>query len=192
MTTYASSTTVYLLRHAESQPDRSLPEPEWPLSERGCQQAAGLTPVFGRLDIGAVYSSPFPRAIDTVRPFADARGLPINTHPDLRERKLAAGPVPNFRELLRQTWQDFQFAAPGGESSAACQARVRAAVSALAEKHHGATLLLASHGNAIGLYLNSIDPSFGYDDWAAMKNPDTFRVIVHDGRHTWDKHWKSS
>jgi 2,3-bisphosphoglycerate-dependent phosphoglycerate mutase len=60
----------------------------------------------------------------------------------------------------------------------------------MAKKHNGVTLLLVSHGNAIALYLNSIEPSFGYDGWAAMKNPDVFRVVVGADASTWDKDWK--
>lgn len=183
-------TVVYLLRHAESAPDRSVPDTEWPLSERGRRQALNLIPVLSRLNIEHVWSSPFPRAIDTARPFADARGLKVNLHPGLRERKLSEKPVPDFRALLRKTWEDFQLAGPGGESSSACQTRVRQAVHDLAETHAGSTLLLTSHGNALALYLNSIDASFGFDGWAAMKNPDLFRVAVSGRAHSWDRGWK--
>lgn len=183
--------TIYLLRHAESQPDRTIPEPDWPLSERGRQQALDLVPTLGRLGITAVYSSPFPRAVDTVRPFAVDAGLVVNLHHDLRERKLLDGRVPDYRALLRQTWQDFEFAAPGGESNSACQRRVVAAVHDIISKHSEYTLLLVSHGNAIAIFLNSIDRSFGYEGWAAMKNPDLFKIEATDGGFVWNRSWQS-
>ena len=182
--------TVYLLRHAETQPDPDIPEPDWALSSRGRQQALDLIPVLEELGVDVITSSPYLRAINTVRPFADRLGLEVTVHPDLRERKLIEGMAPDFRALLRKTWEDFQFAAPGGESSAACQARVRRAINELTTRNQGLTLLLASHGNAIGLYLNSIDGSFGFDDWSRMKNPDLFKVAVSTGQHFWDRSWR--
>ncbi len=183
-------TTIHLLRHAENAPDLSVPDTEWPLSDRGRQQALDLVPVLSRLGIEHVWSSPFPRSIDTARPFGNASGLKINLHNDLRERKLSEKLVPDWRALLRRTWEDFQFAGPGGESSSACQTRVRRAVHDLAVAHAGSTLLLVSHGNALALYLNSIDSSFGFDGWATMKNPDLFRVVVSGDTHSWDRGWK--
>ena len=113
-------TTIYLLRHAESQPDRNIPEPDWPLGARGRQQALDLVPTAAGLGIDHIYTSPFPRAMVTVRPFALVAGLAINVHKDLRERKLLDGRAEDFRALLRKTWQDFEFAAPGGASGNPC------------------------------------------------------------------------
>jgi hypothetical protein len=39
-------------------------------------------------------------------------------------------------------------------------------------------VLLGLHGNAIGLYLNHLDPHFDVKKWAAMKKPDLFAVRV--------------
>ncbi len=172
-----------------ARPDHRVPEMDRPLSPRGRQQALDLVPALSLLGIEYVWSSPYPRAINTARPFADAHGLKISLHLDLRERKLAGKPVSDFRALLLKTWEDFQLAVRGGESSSECQARVRRAVDELAAGHTGSTLLLASHGNALALYLNSIDSSFGFDGWAAMKKSDMFRVVVSGGAHSWDRMW---
>lgn len=188
--TPVAGTTLYLLRHAESQPDPNIPEPDWPLSGRGRQQAQELIPLLASLGINAVWASPFARAIDTVRPFAGINGLEVSLHPDFRERKLPWVPAKDFRALIRRTWQDYSFAPPGGESSVACQARVRRAVEEVSRRDALKTLLAASHGNAIALYINSIDSEFGYDDWAAMRSPDMFRVLIRGGKHFWDKGWR--
>ncbi len=183
-------TTIYLLRHAQSRPDQAIAEPDWPLSELGVTQARALVAPLGLLGITSVYSSPYPRAIATVQPFADSVGLNVNVVSDLRERKLREGSDGDYRALLRQTWHDFSFAAPGGESSAAAQKRVMNAVQSLAATHPGEVVLAASHGNAIALYLNSFDRSFGYDGWATMKNPDIYRITVDEETASWERDWK--
>ena len=185
------ATTVYLLRHAESQSSPEMDEPDWPLTERGRQQALDIVPQLAELGIDAIYSSPFPRAIDTVRPFADQQGLPIRVRHDLRERKLTDGWLPDLRSAIAKTWEDFQFAFPDGESSAGCQLRVVAAVTDIVGKHPGETLLVSSHGSALSLLLNQIDRSYGFNEsFFTMKNPDLFRIEARDASFSWDRSWQ--
>ncbi len=61
------------------------------------------------------------------------------------------------------------------------------AVKNFALAHKGKTVAIASHGNVIGLLLNSIHTEFGYDDWKTIRNPDAMH-IVFDGTHLqWDR-----
>ena len=61
-------TTIVLIRHAESSPSRDIPESNWPLSSRGIVQAQELGEALSDIGITAVISSPYRRALDTVRP----------------------------------------------------------------------------------------------------------------------------
>lgn len=180
-------TTVYLLRHAESQFEPHIPEPDWPLSARGSQQAERLTTHLAPLAIDVIYASPYARAVATVTPFADATGLTIERVEELRERKLAPGPVENWREVVQHTWQQFDFAFPHCESSAQCQARMVRTLRHLVQQQAGKVLLVSSHGNAIALYLHTLDSSYGFDNWAAMRNPDVFRIYYHGTAPVWDQ-----
>ncbi len=181
----APAHTIYLLRHAESAPSRDLPEPDWPLSRQGADQARRWATHLSGLDIARVCSSPFVRAVATVRPFWEARQLPIEIEPDLRERTLSAQRIDNFEEPLRRSWEDFDYALPGGESSRTCRRRIVDCVTRLASSHAG-TLLVSSHDNALALFLNALDPSFGWEGWKAMGNHDLFKVDF-DGTLRWDR-----
>lgn len=181
------NTTIYLVRHAESQPNHDLLEEDWPLSPRGREQALILASRLGEFDVNVIYSSPYRRAIDTVRPFAMQAGLEISIHQDLRERKLIEGSTPDFRALVKRTWEDFTFAALGGESNATCQARMVRTMRELVKRHPNTTILIASHGNAIGLFLNSIELMFGFEHWAAMRNPDLFKIEAKGHTFAWDR-----
>ena len=184
-------TTVYLLRHAESQPDAAVRESDWPLSERGHQQALDIVPVLTSLGIDQVYSSPYLRAVETVRPFVERAGKPLGFHADLRERRsIFLSGESDFIAQVRRTWEDFRFTPPGGESSAACQRRVVRAITDIAGRHPGRTLLVSSHGNAISLLLNSMDRSVDFDAMAAMKNPDLFKIEAVDASLAWDRSWQ--
>jgi len=183
----SAPTTIYLLRHAQSEPDRTQPEHGWPLSARGVEQARGLVAALADVPLDRFVSSPFRRAIDTIAPVAAARGAPVAIEADLRERTLTMGHAENWDALLRASWADFSLAHPGGESGLACQARVASCLAQLAARHAGERLLVASHGNAIALFLNSIDPSVGYAEWRAMRNPDLFRILWRPNAFTWDR-----
>jgi 2,3-bisphosphoglycerate-dependent phosphoglycerate mutase len=180
-------TAVYLLRHAESQFDPHIPEPDWLLSARGSQQAEQLTTHLVPLAIDVIYASPYARAVATVSPFAHATGLTIERVEDLRERKLTPGSVENWREVVQHAWQHFDFAFPHCESSAQCQARMVRILRHLVQEQAGKVLLVSSHGNAIALYLHALDSSYGFDNWVAMRNPEVFRISYHGTEPGWDQ-----
>lgn len=185
-----TETTLYLLRHVRSETDLSRPEPEWPLSELGRRQAAALCPVLEQRGISRIVSSPFDRAKATVAPFARASGLPVEIDEDWRERKLKSEFSENWRELLEQSWNDFSLTLSNGESSAGCQERVVTAGRRAVERWPGETILAASHGNAIALFLNHLDPAFGFEAWAAMGNPELYRIRHREGGFRWDREWE--
>jgi 2,3-bisphosphoglycerate-dependent phosphoglycerate mutase len=184
-------TVCYLLRHSESAAMADRHESEWPLTQRGRRQAQGIAASLGRLGIQRVYSSPYRRALDTVRPFAERAGLQVAVLEDLRERKLSEKPTADFAEVTRRAWEDFAFALPGCESSAACQRRVVAAVMQVVRQSPASVVVLSSHGNAIGLLLNALlGTLFGFEQWAAMPRPALYRVEGRDDELELDEHFE--
>lgn len=180
-------TTIYLVRHAESAPSPQVPEPDWPLSARGVAQAEALVPVLRGLGARAIYASPYCRAIATVEPFAAALGLTVSAVDALRERSLGGlFPDADLPAIFQRCWAEPAFAPPGGESNAACAQRVAAALAELAARHAGEAIVVASHGNALALFLGTIDASIGIAYWRAMRNPDLFCVVYDGDRPTWN------
>lgn len=184
-----TTTTVYLVRHAESLPAADVPEPEWPLSARGLEQAQALVPAMRELGIHAIYSSPYPRAFATLAPLARALGKEISVVESLHERVLARRNLSRdeYWATLQRSWADPDFALPDGESNHQCARRMASAVSELAARHAGETIALASHGNALALFLRTLDPSFGFEAWREMRNPDLFRVVFEPDSPTWSR-----
>ena len=185
-------TEIFLVRHAESTPSTDIPEADWPLSPTGVLQAQHLAEALQPWQIDAVLSSPYVRAKATVEPFAQAAGLSVQVMAELRERKLTEGQRDDWFAMLQRAWADFSFALPHCESGYDCQQRMCHCLAQLAANHTGQTLLICSHGNAIGLYLNSIESSFGFEAWAAMQNPDIFWITYDAGQPLWHKSFKLS
>ncbi|HEY6599906.1 MAG TPA: histidine phosphatase family protein [Pseudomonadales bacterium] len=175
-------TTLYLVRHAQSIPDFSLAESDWVLSAEGEAQATRLPRQLHDIAATRLISSPYRRAIDTLRPLSQALALPIRTEPDLRERKLREGYIENWSDVVRGLWADLDTRMPNCESGTECRLRMTACLTALARELDGETLMVASHGNAIALFFNGLDAGFGHDAWKRMRNPDVFRLQYRNGQ----------
>jgi 2,3-bisphosphoglycerate-dependent phosphoglycerate mutase len=181
-----AATRIVLIRHATSAPQENLPEAEWPLSEEGQSEARILAAGLASQGINRILSSPYRRAVQTVRPLADQLGLQVGLVQDLRERKLTNHMRLDWEDILRRAWADFSFALPECESGLLAQARICRALLETAINFHGEKIAVASHGNAIGLFLNAIDPAFGFDQWRAMKNPEIFNLAWDGAGWCWN------
>jgi 2,3-bisphosphoglycerate-dependent phosphoglycerate mutase len=166
----------FLIRHAESAPDPALAEARWPLSDRGHAQARALADDLAGRRIARIYSSPYLRAVETVRPLAARLGLEVELVDELRERKLSEGMIRDHVAVVERSWSDRDFALPGCESARAAQARAVAVIERLLAANLGRVIALASHGQLISLWLNSRDPAVGFAEWRAMRNPHVFAL----------------
>jgi 2,3-bisphosphoglycerate-dependent phosphoglycerate mutase len=176
-------TTLILVRHAQSLPDPALPERVWPLSESGLAQAAALAPVLAELGVDALASSPFARAVATLRPYADQAGLPIALDEDLRERALGgwlADPA-DVEAAVRRMHADLSFHLEGGESGHACLARFEAALGRVVAAHPGRTIAVGSHGGVLGHLLARHHRQLADAFWRRIRNPHLFIFDADDG-----------
>ncbi len=178
--------TVLLIRHAESiAPGISgFDEYTRPLTVKGMRDAQQLCDTLTSTRIDAAYSSPYLRARQTIEPIARARGLTIETVDDLRERLLSSGDLPDWRAHLKRSWEDFDYAPVGGETSREAQARVVRVLDMVASRHRAGTVILASHGNLIALALNAFRAGVDYAFWESIPMPAVFTLIREGDRWT--------
>ena len=149
-----------------------------PLTPAGASAARELASSLADEPIAAVYSSPYPRALQTAEPIAEQHGLSVEIVDDLRERLLSPQPLADWYAEVRRTWDDFDYALPDGESSRTAQGRAVGALSGLAERHPYATIAAVSHGNLIALALRADDPAVGFELWDAMPMPALYEIEV--------------
>jgi 2,3-bisphosphoglycerate-dependent phosphoglycerate mutase len=174
--------TVLLIRHAESvAPGISgFDEYTRPLTPKGFRDALQLCDALALTRVDAAYSSPYLRARQTIEPIAEARGIAIETVDDLRERLLSPVDLPEWRARLKRSWEDFDYAPPGGETSRVAQARVVRVLDTIASRHATGTVIIASHGNLIALALNAFMPNVDYEFWESIPMPAVF-TLIRDG-----------
>lgn len=154
-------TKLILLRHGYSiynKEKRYTGQSDIPLDEIGIRQAeeaaAYLT---ANYKIDAVYSSDLHRARNTVRPTADALGLPVIPRRALRELDLG-GWTDHLYDEIAEKYPDEHarfrsgngyFRASCGESYAELIGRMDLEVRRIARENVGKTVLIGSHGGAI-------------------------------------------
>lgn len=164
-------TTLYLVRHCRA----TGQEPNAPLTPEGEAQADALADLLAPLGVERIVSSPFARALASIEPLARRIGLMVEPDERLVERVLCGEPRPDWREQLRASFDDLDLWLPGGESSRVAMARGRAAVDHAA-RPGAERVVVVTHGNLFALILRSFDSRVGFDKWAALANPDVFRV----------------
>mgnify|MGYP003962850611 FL=1 len=183
----AKEKTLYLIRHAQSHRKSSCHHSEWPLSEKGTEQAAGLAGLLEPLGIQKVVSSPFLRCRQTVEPYLRKSGVEVVFEHDLRERLISRGITDGFFDLWCKSWEDFDFALPGCETSAIAQERFATVMQKIVSENQTNTIAISTHGNVIGLFLNHLDDSLGRDEAEKLMNPDVLKFTVQDGIFLWDR-----
>lgn len=162
-------TTVYFVRHA--QPDYSNHDDALrPLTPKGQADTALVTAYLEDKDIAAVFSSPYQRAVDTVRPFALQSGLQVQLVDDFRERRVDSCWIEDFDAFSRQQWEDFDYKLSDGECLREVQQRNVAALQGLLDAWAGKSIAIGSHGTALSTVIQQYRPSYGYADFCQMKS----------------------
>ena len=162
-------TTVYFVRHAQPNYENH-DDLTRELTEKGLQDRMKIVEALREIPIHAVLSSPYKRAVDTVQPLADQRGLSIVTDADFRERKVGDGWLEDFTSFAKRQWADFDFALEHGESLRQVQARNAAALERALERYDGKTIVIGSHGTALSSLVEHYTPGFGYKGFDRIRN----------------------
>jgi 2,3-bisphosphoglycerate-dependent phosphoglycerate mutase len=186
---------LLLVRHGESAPSR-VGEPfeladghgDPPLSEDGRWQAERVGERLADEHIDAVYVTTLRRTAETAAPLLARLGVEASVEPDLREvflgeweggvfrQKVADGDPIAQRMFLEERWDVI----PGAEPHDDFVARVRGAISRLAERHPDQRLVVVSHGGVIGLILHLATDARPFAFSAADNGSIHHLVIVGD------------
>ena len=161
-------TTVYFVRHAQPNYENH-DDLTRELSPKGLQDRLLVCDLLADTPVDAVLSSPFRRAVDTVSPLAEGRGLSIRTVEDLRERRIDDCWIEDFNAFARAQWEDFDYRLSDGESLRQVQERCIPALEGILGEYTGQTVVIGSHGTALSCIINHYVPAFGYEDFQRIR-----------------------
>jgi broad specificity phosphatase PhoE len=147
---------LFAVRHGAtewSQARRFAGARDVPLTAQGRLQAEAVAQALAGTGAAAVYTSPLERARTSAEVIAKPHRLEPIVEPDVREMAFGAWEGFTRDDLAAHAPTDLAAWAltphlvtpPGGEALTAVDARVRAALAALAARHAGQTVILVSH-----------------------------------------------
>ena len=158
-------TTIYFIRHAES--DYSVRNSRIrPLTEKGMADRSLVTKFLNDKNIDIVLSSPYKRAVDTLKDFTDD----IHKIEDFHEitSKFEKIPEEDFPTTMNRLWSDFDYKKRGGESLKECQNRNIAALEKALSEYKDQNIAIGTHGIALAAIVNYYDNAFHFDDFMHM------------------------
>lgn len=161
-------TTVYFVRHAQpnyENHDDMLRE----LTAKGLEDRKLVTKFLADKNVDVVLSSPFHRSIDTVRHFADSKGLEIGIIDDFHERRIDSVWIEDFNGFCKKQWEDFSYKLSDGECLAEVQKRNISALNQVLIEYAGKTIVVGSHGTALSTIVNYYDNSFGHAEFEKIR-----------------------
>lgn len=181
---------IFLVRHclADGQHKDS------PLTTVGMRQAILLSRFFDKQKIkfDGIISSPYLRAIESIKPFAESNNLRVELDDRLQERILSNEPIDDWMEVLEQSFNELDFKLPGGESANDAITRGNALLDSIFQDNDLNNMILVSHGNLISLMLKSFDQTIGFDEWKNLNNPDVYLIESNGDKHSITCLWETS
>ncbi|NBD25404.1 histidine phosphatase family protein [Paenibacillus glycinis] len=177
--------TIYLIRHCKAKGQ----EPDAELTLEGVAQAKSLSLFLLDKQIELIISSPFLRAVHSIKPFSELTNLSVNIDSRLSERVLSSVAMADWMDRLRESFHDTDLKLQGGESSSEAARRGMAVINELMDGGEH-TIAVVSHGNLLALMIRNFKKDFGFDDWLAMKNPDVYELVLDTDKHSVKRIWK--
>lgn len=176
------NTFIYMIRHGDSPKEGN--ERTRGLSEKGWSDASQITELLKNEQIDAFVSSPYLRAILTIKELADLSGQEIILDEALKERVFSADTNRLTDEalmpLLEKSYADPDYALPGGESNNACQHRAITVLQELLTTYRGRKVAIGTHGAVMTLMLAYYDQQYDLDFLLQLSKPDVYRMEFHD------------
>jgi probable phosphoglycerate mutase len=163
MTALQCATTLIIARHGEAEYEASEWEEEGgSLTALGRRQVAALAEELAGLRVAHVWTSTLARAVQTGEIAAARLGVGVTTRLGLREfgagdfRGVPLTQDPFVDTYFRWMRGELDVRIPGGETGREIADRFGAVLREVADAHPGETVLVVSHGGAIGLGIPAI------------------------------------
>ena len=175
---------IVLIRHGKAVMGGKDHERE--LDEDGIIQAQSLKSKLLEigLDNADIYSSPFRRAIQTIKPFADTnKNISITESHQLEEIHMPKDENLSKHQVIEKMWEDENFKISEGLSHREHFDKIKPFLSNIFDnfKSNNKDLVIITHGVLIGIILKFFfKMSFGFNNWKTMSMPDIYFLNFDD------------
>lgn len=161
-------TTIYFVRHSE--PDyNNHDDLARPLTEKGEKDVELVSKFLEEKQIDIVLSSPYKRAIDTVKKCSDMINKKVIIVKDFKERKVGNCWIEDFNEFAMKQWNDFDYKLSDGECLREVQQRNINALKNILVNYENKNIVIGSHGTALSTIINYYDKAYVYKEFNEIR-----------------------
>ncbi|CEJ72864.1 phosphoglycerate mutase [[Clostridium] sordellii] len=168
---------IYFVRHAK--PDFSVHDDlTRPLTDKGIIDSKNICEFLKEKSINKIYSSPYKRAIDTIKELAQNLSIKIEVVDDFRERKISNIWIEDFNKFSKSQWENFEYKLNDGESLNEVQSRNIKALHRILNENSNQNIVIGTHGTALSTIINYYDKTFDYLSFTKIKDVMPFIVCM--------------
>lgn len=168
---------IYFVRHAK--PDFSVHDDlTRPLTDKGIIDSKNICEFLKKKSINKIYSSPYKRAIDTIKELAQNLNIKIEVVDDFRERKISNIWIEDFNKFSKSQWENFEYKLNDGESLNEVQSRNIKALHKILNENSNQNIVIGTHGTALSTIINYYDKTFDYLSFTKIKDVMPFIVYM--------------
>jgi len=161
-------TTIYFVRHAKS--DFAVKDDKTrPLTDKGREGAMRVSEFLRDKEIEVLYSSPYLRTMDTLKPFCEYAKKEMILIEELKERVIGCW-VEDFDTFSKSQWLDFDYKLANGESLNEVQKRNVGALATILKESKGMNIAIATHGTALSTIINHYDQTFTLNGFESIRH----------------------
>ena len=169
--------TLYLIRHcsAVGQEENASLNKDW------IKQSYELCSFLQSKWIEKIVSSPYKRAIDSIKPLSEATNVEIEIDDNLIEKVLSDKNMENWRDKLKESFLDLDIKYEWWESSNEAIKRSQLSIdNALNSKY--STIAIVTHWALMTLILKVFDNNIWFNEWNTLSNPDVYKIEVNKNK----------
>ncbi|HET7628706.1 MAG TPA: histidine phosphatase family protein [Bacillales bacterium] len=168
---------IYLVRHCQAEGQQMTAK----LTDEGKEQAVQLAEKLSACGIERIVSSPFTRAVESIRPFSKAASLTIEKDNRLIEWVLSGRPLDDWLVRLKNSFADLDICHEGGETGREAMTRGITVVRDVLDADPK-NAVMVTHGGLLALMVKHFKPNVGFDLWSRLSNPDVYRLTFDESR----------
>jgi|GEM_PF-1926988 len=177
-------TTIILIRHAPTQPDKNQHSTQWQLTDEAQTLCHALAKEIEGYKLRKIYTSTEPKAQATGQFVAEKVGnIPVeiaeNLHETERESKQFYESQDEFREAVKQAMLSPDELLFGDETFAGAGKRLAKQIKSLAKQNPDETIGIISHGRILAMYLTGLVGESPVEIWEKLQMP-AYAVLSWD------------
>jgi broad specificity phosphatase PhoE len=147
---------IYICRHAQQNVGGH--GEEGGITDLGRAQSVALAKLLSKKNVGILYSSDLPRALDTAKAISAMLNLKINVSSKLREIEV---PKEAWKDYIKNRHPDFDFHPGRGESINKLIKRSKKGLDEVVKKAKGRDAVIVCHG----IFIKALLYGLGYKDY---------------------------